>query len=828
MLATDVVFMEVATKTDLPPQLDVGTLYFVKDQAVIWVNHGDRVSEYGGAATREMLDKLAAMDEEHRAMVDALKNDMAETLAEDIATVRDELANMAQEARDSLDEIADVTEELKDITDALWQPYTPIPSYDFTVNIPTQEALTTYARSQISQAQLDNGAIVTNLYDGSDWFYDPRMQRWNSYGSSGLTIANTEKIGLVKASTGKGNIAVKADGTMRPVDCETTLTRAAYDALASKNPNILYSVTETDGTFSFYLGVRQMRLSELSVKPLDDRITKLEGTTIIRTAVELPRVMRGVALIPKSTLPADAIVAPKRLEIFDDFGTRATYIAEPTPGTFEFHTISTSAMPDLEPHLLGTVATKALLPTNVSAFVAPAPVCRQYDYIHVQADETNGGQTVRYYVNAISSTGVITWGSPLVVNIGNYQTKSTVAMGGKLLVGGATEGSFGTALTVANTTPETPNDTQVMTAGAVMSAIENVEVDLATDTTAGIVKGTAFTDTTAGRVRILEEGTMGVNGWSVLSATVDTHEAALTAGVKAGLANASPVPTATNPFMTKANVDDAVAEVSGILTKATDMLKTDNVRFKPPATDLGSGATGIFPTAPEGTSFVLGDLTFTKTTDANLRVTSDKPFTWMTNPDSNALGFPGAIPEMIQAYHAGVDIPAKVNALEANWPSNLYGLVYDDYNCVSFIWANQNLTIFKTYIPPRVKAGEFITALQDRLKSEAPDFDVTWPKSYAPEGTNVTDIIFSKPVKYAYLKFIWDTPGGILLYGLNSAGEASYGLHECFGQLYRMGGVYYVEGLAGVRAVLYLDANTVATSAKFTLSEWWEIPTKLV
>jgi hypothetical protein len=47
MLNTDVGFMEVETRTDLPPQLDVGTLYFLKDKGLIIVNHGDRMVEYG-------------------------------------------------------------------------------------------------------------------------------------------------------------------------------------------------------------------------------------------------------------------------------------------------------------------------------------------------------------------------------------------------------------------------------------------------------------------------------------------------------------------------------------------------------------------------------------------------------------------------------------------------------------------------------------------------------------------------------------------------------------------------------------------------------------
>jgi hypothetical protein len=305
-----------------------------------------------------------------------------------------------------------------------------------------------------------------------------------------------------------------------------------------------------------------MKLSEDTIEPLDTRLKALEGAMIIKTTQELPRVMGASAMVAKASLPSEASLQPKRLEIFDQFGTRAAYIGEPTPGTYEFHTISLSAIPDLEPHLLGTVATKAALPVNVSTFTTPA--ARLYDYIHVQADESMGGQTVRYYVNAVSPTGVITWGSPLVVNMGSYQTKTTTAMGGKLLVGGAQAGAFGDGLTVANTVPDTPNDTQVMTAGAVMDAISSAtpEIDTATNDRLGLVKG--YNGTTAGHVQVLggataTAGTMQVIGWD----KVDELDTLLTPDIRDGLEAAS-TPSASNPFLT--NTSQAMSSLASRVT----------------------------------------------------------------------------------------------------------------------------------------------------------------------------------------------------------------------------------------------------------------------
>jgi hypothetical protein len=556
MTGAQVEYFECRTRLELPSTLKVGALYFVKGEKKIMVNHGKGdVVEYGVNNLGE-LDGTLTLEQGGTGVV---------SLEELLKLIGMPVTEQAiKDLQDS------ITTILGDIN-SLWQPYRQVPSYDFTTNVPTQNALTEYAQRFLTPTELAAGAVVTNLFDGSDWFYDPRLQRWVSYGSSGLTIANLTTIGLVKASTGKGNIAVKQDGTMRPVDCETTLTRAQYTGLVNKNPNILYSVTEGDGTFSFYLGARELKLSESSLETVDERIKKLEGTTIIHTTVELPRVIGGLAQIPKEALPAEAILQPKRLELFDDNGTRAAYLSEGSPGTYTFSTISTSSLPALEPHLLGTVPTKADLPVNIDEFISARGLATDaavYDYIHVQRDETMGNQMVRYYIAAIDEAGVITWDYPLVVNTGEYQSKSTAAMGGKILTGSAAGGDFGTALTVANTVPDTPNDTQVMTAGAVMGAINSAtpDIDTATNERLGLVKG--YEGTTAGYVQVLggttvTAGTMQVVGWDQVDALSDV----LTPNI-VGALEAAQNPSSANPFQTRtaaqAPVDALASRVSAL------------------------------------------------------------------------------------------------------------------------------------------------------------------------------------------------------------------------------------------------------------------------
>jgi hypothetical protein len=550
MTGAQIEYFECKEALQLPSTLKVGALYFVRDEKSLYVNHGHgNIVKYGVSDLGELTGTVPV-----------------EQGGTGVETLEDLLRLIGMPVTEQA--IKDLQDQLQIIMgdiNSLWQPYRQVPSYDFTTNVPTQAALTEYANRFVTPTEFANGVVVTNLFDGSDWFYDPRLQRWVSYGSSGLTIANLTTIGLVKASTGKGNIAVKQDGTMRVTDAETTLTRAAYDALESKNSNILYSVTEADGTFSFYLGSRNLKLEDETLEPLDDRIKKLEGTTIIKVTQELPRVIGATTQVPKESLPAEAIVQPKRLEIFDDNGTRATYLAEGEVGMYTFSTISTSSLPQLEPHLLGTVPTKADLPVNVEDFLAPrglAPDVHVYDYIHVQRDETLGNQMVRYYVAAIDEDGVITWDYPLVVNTGEYQSKSTAAMGGKILTGSAAGGDFGTALTVANTVPETPNDTQVMTAGAIMKAIADADpdIDIATTAKAGVVLSSEADD----KIAYNATGVGEVNGLSAWKTGVD---GVLTTGVKEALA-ASQDPSTANPFQTRkaaqAPVDALAARVTAL------------------------------------------------------------------------------------------------------------------------------------------------------------------------------------------------------------------------------------------------------------------------
>lgn len=177
--------------------------------------------------------------------------------------------------------------------------------------------------------------------------------------------------------------------------------------------------------------------------------------------------------IARSELPPGQILVVNKTVIYDTAGTQGLYIGDIDLANINVRTISTSPQRSVNPARLGNVDTHADLPSTVSDGQALwNRTALLDDYAHVVSDETiSGNPSVDWFVIAIDGNGNITWGSPVIINTSQYQEQSTLSDTGKVLIGGADTGTFGTSIPLA--TEITSGSGAIATGGVVDTFVNN-------------------------------------------------------------------------------------------------------------------------------------------------------------------------------------------------------------------------------------------------------------------------------------------------------------------------------------------------------------------
>jgi hypothetical protein len=179
----------------------------------------------------------------------------------------------------------------------------------------------------------------------------------------------------------------------------------------------------------------------------DDYLVAISAARTLTGAV-LARRIGFVTSVSKSLFPAGMPYTQYVTPVTDGQGTEGVIVDTSNDGlTLMIQTTSISPIGTDEPTLLGNVPTFADLPATqtdcMAVFGRNADVD---DYAKVIADETHGGATTEYYINLIDAEGYINWANPIIINTSDYQQQSGAADAGKLLVGGASAGTYGTSV----------------------------------------------------------------------------------------------------------------------------------------------------------------------------------------------------------------------------------------------------------------------------------------------------------------------------------------------------------------------------------------------
>ena len=202
------------------------------------------------------------------------------------------------------------------------------------------------------------------------------------------------------------------------------------------------------------------------------RLNRLaDGTAAIAlTGSLLSRVINGSTQVPKSLFNQGTVFAAGKTLINDEHGTLGVYAGDFNPATLIIITKSTSPAGADETANLGVAASHADLPLTVAEAVSLwGRTPNINDYATVEADETQNGFRVEWYIVNIDENGNIEWGNPVIINTSDYQEQSTIGMAGKVLTGGAAAGTFGDAKSI-DTEPAAGSN-NLISSGAVKVAI---------------------------------------------------------------------------------------------------------------------------------------------------------------------------------------------------------------------------------------------------------------------------------------------------------------------------------------------------------------------
>jgi len=167
----------------------------------------------------------------------------------------------------------------------------------------------------------------------------------------------------------------------------------------------------------------------------------------------LTRVINGTTPVARNLFNPQTVFVEGKTLISDINGTIGV-VREINSSTITVETLSVSPMSAFEPTLLGNVNDFASLPQTVQeAVMLGWNTPRIDDYARVLRDETNDDRTAEWYISSIDA-GNITWANPVIINTGDYQAQTTAQDTGKVLVGGATAGTFGQSIPI-DTVPAT-------------------------------------------------------------------------------------------------------------------------------------------------------------------------------------------------------------------------------------------------------------------------------------------------------------------------------------------------------------------------------------
>jgi hypothetical protein len=286
-------FYEVDTPLQLPSNLKVGALYFIRDTKQIRVNHGGgKIVDYGGVGAMEDLlgvlpilkggtgadtvegardnlgitaDKLelksAIETVDTRVQVQAISNVLGAletTHAADTTRLDNSIAAEAA-TRATADQAINM--QLAAIAGKVQY----MPAKDFGTEDPTQQQLTDWALENLGGTTIPNSTSIINLFDGGEWIYNETTSEWVSLGNSNVDTATKTVLGVVKG----GELDVDATGGLvLPIATDTT-KGAIKAGSVSEEPYRGTSVVKVDSEGLAYVDgvVPQNILEGLMVTP---------------------------------------------------------------------------------------------------------------------------------------------------------------------------------------------------------------------------------------------------------------------------------------------------------------------------------------------------------------------------------------------------------------------------------------------------------------------------------------------------------------------------------------------------------------------------------
>ena len=319
-------------------------------------------------------------------------------------------------------------------------------------------------------ANIDTSSFATNsALQALSNTVDGKVERTTAADSVYGTGSSGQPTTYPKSSFGAVN-DVKVNGTSVVTDrtanisVPSTANQLSYDnTQVTENP-----LTDTDAQGAIDSIISRINMTNNN---LSDLATDVSGIQVLYlTGSTLTRSLGGTTNIARSVFPSNAAFKINKVLLSDANGTFAVYTSNRDADTLVFTTRTITHISQEEPTLLGNVATRANLPTTTTAATTLfGRTVKVNDYCRVIADEGQGGATTEIYITAITGDA-ITWGNEIILNTSDYQAQTTVGDSGKVLIGGATAGTFGTSL--GSDTAPTANSQNLVRSGAIKTALD--------------------------------------------------------------------------------------------------------------------------------------------------------------------------------------------------------------------------------------------------------------------------------------------------------------------------------------------------------------------
>jgi hypothetical protein len=497
MRASELDVYEVPNRQQLPPNLTVGAIYFLMDEAKLIVNHGGgRIVEYGGAQEGGSLPEVgywaianggtgATTQAGARANLQALGLQDTAAKAKQLETGRRISVSGAVSGSAVFLGDRDITivttappdpdlsifeakankvVEVRSATQATHTNYpsesavrTELDKYALKSEVvqnykgvfPTGAAL----KAAIPQAKPGDYALVTET--NTTWAWN------NNPGAGPLGWYDTEKIESegIKSVNGKMGEAITLDitedlGGMTSeaiTSLTTTIYNAKEDKLLDTTRAALAAATTASGTNRFAtiqdatLDPSISGLPAVVATHTDDIATLKAGqgtARIIETSMLLSREIDAQTMVPVSTLPPQTLPYGVGRTLIRDPAGNLGVIAGVDAENLTVVTITNSSI-DAHAVWLGFVENIGDLPKNDAESVAVFGRAGSLtDYARVRVDETQQGATVEYRITDKAEDGTYTWGNPFILNTTQYQEQTTAVHAGKIPIAGSVPGTW--------------------------------------------------------------------------------------------------------------------------------------------------------------------------------------------------------------------------------------------------------------------------------------------------------------------------------------------------------------------------------------------------